>query len=350
LSRAASHIIMLLSTRVLFFWGLFALLIILQGCVLLLSSRDFIQSLSMGNHCDHNKVVDYNNTTTTALAQAQQQQHDESHNDHHASPILFVHFQKAAGTTVCEIMKKQVNITDMMGNPRTTGNCNVQVGGTQNHAPYYHSLQTCRLLEIYTEKHQTRVPFTRFNFVAVEVPFHDAMPCPGFRSFALMRRPVERFVSLMRYQPSRFPKDKVVRWIDNKEASSIALRRGHMDGYPTVNSMVIRQLLGRRRFLNLTPVDDNDLESAKRQVDAFDAFVPMEYLMNEKVLQVLNRSIPEFVQGLTLSSVHKNKNQHPDMEFDEDFLKRIADENIYDSMLYQYVLDNFGITQNQSLG
>jgi hypothetical protein len=48
-----------------------------------------------------------------------------------------------------------------------------------------------------------------------------------------------------------------------------------MNGYPIVNSMVIRQLLGRQWFIYTRSIGIEDLEKAKIIVDKYDAFVPI---------------------------------------------------------------------------
>jgi len=266
---------------------------------------------------------------------------DKPYNVSKKPAILFIHFQKSAGSSVCEIMSNQVNMTDMMGNVRKdvkTTNCNVEVGGPRDNARFYHTLQTCRLLEMYTTNDVGDL-FQRNNFIVVEVPFQNAMPCPGFRSFAVMREPVARFTSLMRF--SRLDENKVLGWINKTQRKNPFQ---YMEGYPMVNNMVIRQLLGRDRFLNETPVDMVDLEKAKIQLDAFDAFVPLEYLENEKVMDLLRRTIPEYHEGLTRRPVVANENLlHKQEDIDPAFLQKIADENVYDTMLYQYMLEKLGI-------
>ena len=85
------------------------------------------------------------------------------------------------------------------------------------------------------------------------------------------------------------------------ESKALGAPQSYLDGYPVVNNMVIRQLLGRERFMDTRPVDENDLERAKIQLDACDAFVPLEYLQHESVLQLLNRTIPEYFRGIMLN-------------------------------------------------
>jgi len=243
-------------------------------------------------------------------------------------------------------MKQQndLNITDMMGDPiseesRDT-NCNIELSGPSNDAKLYHRMQTCRMLEAYTMDDRG-VAFARPNFLAIEVPFMDAMPCAGFRSFAVMRDPVARLISHMQFYNLSPP--KIVQWIKTRQPNEA---NAYMNGYPVVNCMIIRQLLGRARFIDTRPVDEDDLDQAKKQIDAFDAFVPLEYLHHPNVLRLLNSTVWEYHKGLTKLDVKKNVSPKKEgtRTYDPDFLQQIANENVYDIILYQYMLEKLGIT------
>lgn len=233
-----------------------------------------------------------------------------------------------------------INLTDPMGRLRadlTSNNCNAAFAGPRDNVDWYHTLQTCRQLETYTNSEEG-IPFERNNFVAIEVPLYDSLPCPHWRTFAVMRNPVERVLSNMRYH--RQSQETVMEWIDNP---TIPTKQYLPEGYSNVNCMVIRQLLGRDRFLNVTSVNEMDLRQAKQLVDKFDAFVPLEYLLHENVTSLLKQMIPEYYDKMAEKPLILNRDTIKHVPLNETFLKLIAEENYYDSQLYMYVLSKFGI-------
>lgn len=261
--------------------------------------------------------------------------------------LLYVHLHKSGGTEICELMKRErVNMTDMMGNPRGRAgrpvNCNTEISGPNNNVGQYATLQTCRMLEAYT-MNEEGIPFTRQNFVSVEVPFQQAMPCPGFRSFATMREPMSRVISHM--HAHKWPVTKIQKWISTRLPSP---ENYYMHGYPIINNFVIRMLLGSKRYTDTTtPITLDDLEQAKRRVDAFDAFIPLEYQQHPNVLKVLQEKIPEYHKGLVKyakprdpTKLQKNRTEFENSEF----MEQLTKENAYDSMLYNYVLEKYGIS------
>eukprot|EP00961_Rhodomonas_salina_P097709 1314307-Rhodomonas_salina.1 len=74
-------------------------------------------------------------------------------------------------------------------------------------------------------------------------------------------------------------------------------------GYAVANCMQIRLLLGRKRWNDLRPIDEHDLEQAKAIVDSFDAFVPLEHLAHPAVRSLLKKTIPEYYEGLVNNSL-----------------------------------------------
>lgn len=266
----------------------------------------------------------------------------------HIKPILYVHFHKSGGSTVCSLMNKEMNITDMNGNRANQNwgkfavyrNCNTGISGPRHDARKYKEMQTCRHLLPYTMDEHDR-PFHRNNFVSVEIPFQEEMPCRGFRSFAIMRDPIQRLISHMRVRS--FEQDQVIKWIKSK--SPISNGR-YMSCYPIVNSMVIRQLLGQERFLDTSSVNQSDFFRAKELVDRFDAFVPLEHLSKDNVLFLLNATIPEFYSAFVKNpGFTANADNRHTYQPTEDFLRLIEQENEYDIMLYDYVLNKFHIEQ-----
>lgn len=264
-----------------------------------------------------------------------------------ARPIFYVHFHKSGGSSVCKIMERsrKVNLTDPSNRLRSDdvvwNNCNAAMGGFRERADYYHTLQTCRQLETYT-MNEEGIPFTRNNFVAIEIPFKDRMPCDStkWRTFAIMRHPIERIYSNIAFHKQE-EKD-VIKWLNEK---TIFPKRYLPHGYPVFQNIVIRQLLGRDRFINTKPVDEDDLRQAKSQVDLFDAFVPLEYLMEPQVLALLNQTVPEYHDELLRYPVKTNKNRANRTFNDDAFTKRITKENFYDLELYRYVLNKFEINE-----
>jgi len=257
-------------------------------------------------------------------------------------PILFVHFHKSSGTSACEAMKKSINITNAEGKQierqktkaqhDLMANCNTPFSGPNANVRLFLSLQSCRHLLPYALDEEFK---PRINLVAVEVPFRDSMPCPGFRSFAIMRDPVTRLQSHI----------AAYNWKQSYITGIIRKRvpvpdNYYMDGYSIVNSMVIRQLLGRERYVDVRPVDEEDLEKAKHIVDQFNAFVPMEYLNHPNVQELLNKTIPEYLQEEQKRTTPRKQNAYTPSQA---FLQLISDENKYDTLLYQYMLEKLGI-------
>jgi hypothetical protein len=83
------------------------------------------------------------------------------------------------------------------------------------------------------------------NVVAIEVPFQDSMPCPGLRNIAIMSDPVNRHISYM-LAHADWKEDMILEYIRHKTPRP---KKYYMNGYPIVNSKVIRQLLGSQRFI-----------------------------------------------------------------------------------------------------
>lgn len=254
--------------------------------------------------------------------------------------ILYIHFHKSGGTEVCRTVEQTMNITTLEGLPvPRQRNCNTDFSGPNANPLVIGDLQTCKHL----------IPYTNVdvNFVAVEVPFQDSMPCGLFRSFAIMRDPVTRLQSHMRAHRN-WSQDRIMACIRNRTP---APSNYYMDGYPIVNSMVIRQLLGRERFIDTEPINEQDLEKAKQIVDKFDAFVPMEYLDHPYVQQLLQKTVPEYVKGQQIMAMKQTQaKKQPQTRKGNtynptpDFLNLITQENKYDILLYQYVLNKLGIS------
>lgn len=269
-------------------------------------------------------------------------------------PILFIHFHKSGGTSVCNIMKSMQDMVNITNNNRlftksfsnarqVEYNCNTAVSGPNRDAVRYKPMQNCRYMSRYTiDQNGTRR--NNNNFLAVEVPFKDEMPCENYTSFAIMRRPVERVVSHMNFE--HFSEALVTQWITTKKSNSATW---YMDGYPIVNCMVIRQLLGRERYVNVRPIDKRDLERAKQLVDKFDAFVPLEYLNHPNVLRKLQETVPEYYHGLKrqgniVAQASRKKSNQPSKAF----LELLEEENVYETMLYEHVLDKLKITESSA--
>lgn len=191
------------------------------------------------------------------------------------------------------LFQNQVNITNALGERPDEylvelNNCNTEFAHPHLDDRAFSSVQNCRMLEPYTMD-DSGVSFRRNNFLAVELPLHETMPCPRFRSFAIMRDPVKRCFSHLLFE--QIPEKMVEKWMEQKTPGT---RKDYfMNGYPVINNMVIRQLLGRARFIHPHQIDDDDLERAKAQLDRFDAFVPLEYLKDKNILTLLNKTIPE---------------------------------------------------------
>ena len=274
------------------------------------------------------------------------------------SPILFVHFHKSGGTSVCKTMKQQtfVNMTNADGSLRNKGddtyNCNIPGLGPMFHAKQHKSQQDCASLIPFARNQTTGQ--ARHNFMAVEVPLRQALPCgddgeeeeesslPLLRTFAIMRRPVARVLSHM--QEHRLSAAKVTNFV--QQHAPHAKKSFVKNGYPAFNNLVIRQLLGRDVYSNHTrSVDDQDLERAKLRVDAFDAFVLLEYLDHVAIQSLLRRVVPEYYLAEKVTGrVRNQKRPLPS----EEFLKLMQYENRYDIMLYQYTLERFNITPTEN--
>lgn len=249
--------------------------------------------------------------------------------------ILFVHFHKSGGTDVCRSVEHTMNITTKEGLPvERKLNCNSPHTGPNANPIKFGHFQTCEHLLPYA--------LNSVNFVAVEVPFQDSMPCENisFRTFAIMRDPVARLQSHMLVH--HFSPERIRNIIQQRKPCPSDY---FMDGYPIVNSMVTRQLLGRERFVDVTPVNQNDLHKAKTIVDSFDAFVPLEHLNHSNVQELLKKTVPEYVQGQRVMMkqskrpTQKRRSYSPTREF----LELITEENKYDILLYQYMLEKLGI-------
>jgi len=243
-------------------------------------------------------------------------------------PLLFVHFHKSGGTSVCRLMQKpwiRVSKGDL--------NCNSDVSGPNHNATEVSSLQTCLNLARYVKQHN-------INFIAVEVPHREELPCKGFRTFSIMRDPVQRILSWINLVKG---KDKLVqRFMDRKETHP---PHYYFGGYPYVNSFVIRMLLGQERYRDPRPVDEYDLQRAKARVDAFDAFVPLEYLNHSNVLNLLQRKIPGYHSALVGKRKRKvfDKNEKKWFQPTPEYVQQLRKENEFDYKLYDYVLEKLGI-------
>jgi len=260
-------------------------------------------------------------------------------------PILFVHFHKAGGTSVCAKMSNltDFHITDANGFelPPRHRNCNTEMSGPLNDAKKYAGLQTCAHLVPYTLG-EDGTPFRRNNFIAIEVPFLEKMPCAGFRSFATIRDPVMRVLSHLNFE--RVDRDEFMKLLEGKRVSSSKVHYG----YPTINSMQIRLLLGRNRYLDPTPINDKDLERAKAIVDQFDAFIPLEFLSSPESISVLNRTVPEYIRAATLNEQDKYLTAKAYQDFHGDQIRLIEKENKHDILLYKYAAEKLGITINSA--
>lgn len=255
-------------------------------------------------------------------------------------PILFLHFHKSGGSSVCHTMRasKDFVITDHRGLPDTQQkyNCNTYFSGPRLTGTRP-DLQTCQGLIPYTTD-KAGIPFRRNNFIAVEAPFQEEMPCPNFRSFAIMRHPIARLKSIMANHP--YTEEEIEQWIQKRMTTEKTCLRG----YPVVNSFVIRQLLGRRRFFDPRPIDELDFQRAKVLVDSFDAFVPLEHLNHTNVINLLRETVPEYYQSMQKHRLVKNANPRPKRPLSGGFLQQITIENKFDIMLYDYVIEKIGLS------
>lgn len=268
-------------------------------------------------------------------------------------PILFVHFHKSGGTSVCDTMRlhqNQVNITNALGKKADEylvelNNCNTEFAHPHLDDNHFRSVQNCRMLEPYTMD-ESGTPFRRNNFLSVEIPLHDPLPCPGFRSFAIMRDPFKRCLSHLYFEG--IPEVMVLKWISQKTPGSKT--SFFMWGYSAINNMVTRQLLGRARYIRPRPIDDNDFEQAKRQIDKFDVFIPLELLRHTKVLSLLNKTVPEFFQGLQKNMWRSNQQPPTNLTYSDHVIQKIREENKYDLMLYDYMLEKLGLASEHPNG
>jgi len=261
-----------------------------------------------------------------------------------ANPVFFVHFAKSGGSSVCATMSKMMNMTDIEGNrDYKRSNCNTYFSDPHCKNAECRSRQTCdNFIPYTTDEHG--VPFLRSNFLASEVPLRQELPCePGnFRSFAIMRHPTARFISLLNYLP-RLGEEEVIGWIVEKKHCKVAPCPASK-GYQVTNSENIRQLLGQKRYTNPDPINEQDFERAKALIGKFDAFVPMEYLHHSAVLNILKDKIPEYYNGLIQLNRTTNVNKHKSEKPSAKLLQLITQENKYDIMLYEYVLETLGIS------
>lgn len=252
----------------------------------------------------------------------------------------------SGGTSVCDTMRlhqNQVNITNALGQKADDylvelHNCNTEFTHPHLEDNHFRSVQNCRMLEPYTMD-EAGIPFRRNNFLSVEIPFHESMPCPRFRSFALMRDPFKRCLSHLSFKG--IPEVIVLNWLRHKTPGTKS--NFFIHGYSAVNNMVMRQLLGRARYLRPRPIDDKDFEQAKIQLDKFTAFVPLEFLRHEKVLALLNQTVPEYYEGLIENFSRSNEQPPTNLTYSENVIRRIQEENKYDTMLYDYMLKKLGL-------
>mmetsp|Transcript_16191 Transcript_16191/g.16368 ORF Transcript_16191/g.16368 Transcript_16191/m.16368 type:complete len:121 (-) Transcript_16191:124-486(-) len=118
-----------------------------------------------------------------------------------------------------------------------------------------------------------------------------------------------------------------------------------MLGYPIINCMQIRQLLGRKRYLDPKPIDDLDLAAAKSIVDKFDAFIPLEYLESKEAIEHLKRKIPEFVRAYdNVRTQRLNVRTHKKKPPPDDFVKLLTNENKHETLLYEYVIKKLNVS------
>ena len=252
-------------------------------------------------------------------------------------PIFFVHLHKSGGTTVCYFAR-------LSGMKTSNGdtNCNTDVSGPNHNASAVAAQQTCHYVTQYVKEH-------KLEFIGIEAPHGDELPCGGFRTLSVMRHPINRLLSWINLR-EKYDK-RVQQWWDTKGTHP---PQYYFDGYPYVNCFVIRMLLGQERYRDPKPVDDHDLRRATARVDEFDAFVPLEYLNHPHVLNLLEKKIPEYhgelvkEQRKTRINVNEKKWFQPTPEF----LERLRQENEYDIMLYSHVLKKLGIedaSQNETI-
>ena len=113
--------------------------------------------------------------------------------------IFFLHQSKSGGTSVCKIISQysDVPMTDVDG--KATGpfgqyreSCNVLFKTKDGswHPISWRAPRYCDDLIPYTMDDQMRA-YQRKNWIVVESTWYDEMPCPGYRSFTIMRHPVK---------------------------------------------------------------------------------------------------------------------------------------------------------------
>lgn len=180
----------------------------------------------------------------------------------------------------------------------------------------------------------------------MERPYHDEMPCPGFRSISTVRHPVARYVSLINAVPSFKDETNISSFIMNMRNGTYD-RKHLCAGHPP-NSWTIRQLLGYERFYDPRPVDAGDLRRAIELVDRFDAFLPMEHLTHPNVLRAAREAVPEWAESLEKRNVWAQKRSRS-LNFTDEFIDLLTEENKYDILLYKYVLRLFGIDEESRL-
>ena len=252
--------------------------------------------------------------------------------------ILFVHLSKSAGSSVCQTMAKEMTLTNAQGRiDRNRRNCNVQFLD-KRHKWSWTEPHFCTELERFTTN-ATGHPHQRNNFIAIERPWHDEMPCLGFRSFSVMRHPVSRYISLIDYFGMN---ETFVMDYTKKQQTGVAVfDAGHkLAAHPT-NSWTIRQLLGYKRFFDPNPIDNNDYLRARSLVEKFDALLPLEFLRHPNVLRMIKSTIPEYHKGLLAHNITVNKSKKT--FHSAEFVDLLNKENKYDIMLYEYVLKMFDL-------
>ena len=258
--------------------------------------------------------------------------------------VLFMHNSKCGGSTVCALLGWRVGMTDPWGRRdvhRT--NCGVQFRQPDGTWAWDHP-RTCADLDAFSTDAAGAL-HRRRNFLAVSYPYHDAMPCPGFRSISTVRHPVARYVSLINFFGGTFDETYVARFIMNMRNGTYD-REHRCAAYPP-NSWTIRQLLGHARYFDPRPVDAGDLRRAIERVDMFDAFLPLEHLTHPNVLRAAGEAVPEWRQALEKSNVKANQSGRR-FNFTGEFIDLLTEENKYDILLYKYVLRLYGIDEESS--
>ncbi len=248
-------------------------------------------------------------------------------------------FQIAGGSSVCLTMKRfsNMSMTNAKGDKLHTRNCNAPFSGPKFNVEEVKAVQTCESLTPLTTNEQGR-PFHRLNFLAVEVPYKDKMPVSRISFLCGHETSVARVISHLSYH--ELNQSQLITWIKNRTPTPA---NSFIEGYPVVNNMVIRQLLGRKRYRNVRPIDQRDLNQAKTRVDLFHAFVPLEYLRHENVSRLLKSTIPEYYQALQVMNVtakHQRKRAQPS----DEVVRLVTEQNKYDILLHQYMLEKLGMS------